>query len=176
MPLRARHAVTNASELTSGETVKAEQLANLIDDFDRIGSMEAEDIVQPAIEAAIEDIATLARRYAPRDTGELANSIEARIGPKTGTVVATAPHAAFVEFGTWSHNLLEPKSGTYEIVPVRARALRFEVDGDVVFAQKVNHPGVEAQPFLNPAADEIVPEFVEMLENVGVNLIVEGPR
>ena len=177
MPGRGHAAISTARDLRSrGEVVEANELADLTHDLGSIERMESEDIVDGVIQATVEDIAELAKRYAPRQTGELANSIEAQVGPKVGRVVATAPHAAFVEFGTWSHNMLEPKAGTYEIRPVRASALRFEVEGDVVFAQKVEHPGVRAQPFLMPAVDEVVPEFVDMLESVGVHLIVQGPR
>lgn len=176
MPMRARHGVQASDTLVNGDAVQGEQLAALHQDLDKIGSMSSDDIVAPAIEAAVEDIKDLARRYAPSDTGHLASSIETEIGPKTGRVVATAPYATFMEFGTWSYNMLEPKAGTYEIRPVSASALRFEIEGEVVFAQKVDHPGVEARPFLNPAADEVVPEFIDMLESVGVRLIVEGPR
>jgi len=177
MPGRAHSAHSSARDLRQSKSVvDGQELADFTRDLGEISRMDSDDIVQGVIQAAIEDIADLARRYAPEDTGHLASSIEADVGPKTGRVVASAPYATFVEFGTWSYNMLEPKSGTYEIRPVRASALRFEIDGDIVFAQKVEHPGVKAQPFLNPAVDEVVPEFVDMLESVGVNLIVEGPR
>lgn len=39
-------------------------------------------------------------------------------------------------------------SAPHIIRPRRARALRFEVGGRVVFATKVNHPGNRANPFL----------------------------
>jgi hypothetical protein len=43
----------------------------------------------------------------------------------------TAPHARYVDEGTPAHL----------IVPRSARVLRFEADGGVVFARRVNHPG-----------------------------------
>ncbi len=47
---------------------------------------------------------------APKDSGELAGSIEGRTLGTTGEVEATARHAAFVEFGT-SHTPAQPYMG-----------------------------------------------------------------
>ncbi len=46
----------------------------------------------------------------------------------------TAPHAAFVDKGTPPHL----------IVPRSARVLAFDVNGELVFARRVNHPGTKA--------------------------------
>ena len=45
---------------------------------------------------------------------------------------------AYIREGTRAH----------DIFPVRARALRFEVDGVVVFARHVRHPGTQANDFV----------------------------
>lgn len=42
-------------------------------------------------------------------------------------------------------------TGPHVIRPRRARALRFEMNGQIVFAQKVNHPGTAPVPFLQEA-------------------------
>lgn len=49
----------------------------------------------------------------------------------TTTAKNTAPHARYVDEGTPPH-LIRPRS---------ARVLRFEADGGVVFARRVQHPG-----------------------------------
>lgn len=41
------------------------------------------------------------------------------------------------------------------IRPRRARALRFTVNGRVVFARVVNHPGTKPRPFLDRALREV---------------------
>ncbi|MFC5947074.1 HK97-gp10 family putative phage morphogenesis protein [Pseudonocardia lutea] len=52
------------------------------------------------MERLMGDIAQDAKRYAPVDTGELRESITAEVHGTTGTVKATAEHAAYVELGT----------------------------------------------------------------------------
>lgn len=91
----------------------------------------------------------------PRKTGNLGRSIHVgTITPNSVTTVAGAGYAAYVEFGTKAH----------EIVPKRAKALRFAVGANkrlsgaprsgapVVFARKVNHPGTKPHPFMVPGA------------------------
>lgn len=160
---------------STSNLVEATDLRELFEDLDEIRSMDAETIVNEVIHAAVGNIESLAKRYAPQATGELRSSIRSETGPAYGRVSASAPHAAFVEFGTWSHNVHDPQPGTYEIRPVDAQALRFEVGSQVVFAKKVNHPGIEPQPFMQPAVDEVVPELVDLLQARGVQLIVDGP-
>lgn len=177
MPVRSSQTIKSVRNLaTSQNTVIAEELSDLTSDLDDIGNLPPEWIVEDVLDMALGNIETLAKRYAPRDTGELARSIEVQQGPTTGTVVATADHAVFVEFGTWSHHLYRPKAGTYEIRPRHAQALRFEIDGEVIFTKKVDHPGIEAQPFMAPAVAEVVPDFVDLLASKGVRLIVDGVR
>lgn len=160
----------------SDTMVSAAQLEGLLDDLEGIAGLPPEAVVDEVVHATGDVVVDLARRYAPVETGELVGSIRATHGPGYSRVTAAAPHAAAVEFGTWSYNEHDPKSGTYEIRPVRAKALRFETaGGETVFAQKVDHPGVEAQPFMRPAIGEVTEQFTEALAEQGIRLIVEGP-
>lgn len=59
----------------------------------------------------------------------------------TAVIVCTHPAVQYVLFGTRPH-LIRPR---------RARALRFEVEGRVVFAQLVRHPGNRADNFMAEA-------------------------
>lgn len=121
------------------------------------------------------EVATLAYKYAPKKTGELANSIGVEYGEQTARVVARAPHAFFVEFGTWSHSLIDPKPGTYTIRPKRpGGVLRFTTsEGNVVFTKKVEHPGIKPQPFLAPANEEVIEKFTTGIADVAMYLIAE---
>ena len=65
-------------------------------------------------------------------------------GP-TVVVGNTAPHALYIEQGTRPHVIL----------PRRARALRFEINGRVVYARRVNHPGTKPYHVLARATREV---------------------
>ena len=89
----------------------------------------------------------------PYNTGALANSIQATVG---GTVERPSievgtdlPEGEFREFGTRPHVIQAPPG----------KALRFEVDGQVVYAKKVNHPGQPADPWFRPIVDRW-PEYI----------------
>lgn len=64
-------------------------------------------------------------------------------GPRglQGVITCTHPKVRFVLDGTRPH-LIRPR---------RAKALRFEVGGDVVFSKLVRHPGTRPNPFLQRA-------------------------
>jgi HK97 gp10 family phage protein len=69
--------------------------------FDRIRA-GLPDAIERGIERGANLIADLARQLAPVDTGELRSSISVEDGahPLARRVVASAGHAAFIEFGT----------------------------------------------------------------------------
>lgn len=96
------------------------------------------------------------RARAPRRTGRFADSIrgEAAFRAKGVTMAwhGAHPPAQFLLTGTRPH----------EIRPVRARALRFEVQGAVVFARRVQHPGTRPSPFVAEAAAAVAPRLREI--------------
>ncbi len=89
-----------------------------------------------------ERVAELARQYA---TGHGSIPEGIIVGPyRDGKieVISTNPHTLFVHNGTPRHPIRPRNPGGW---------LRFVVDGRVVFAREVNHPGYEGDPFLTNA-------------------------
>lgn len=101
--------------------------------------------------AYVRRTADQARVDAPMRTGRLKASIHPDPVRRSSLlridsgVSADAPYAAPVHEGARPH----------VIRPRYARALRFEVEGRVVFAQRVNHPGNRPNRFLSNAAHKV---------------------
>lgn len=102
-----------------------------------------EGLIERAAEYAEEEM----RRRAPERTGRLKRSIRRRVNLARleAEVGPTVPYAIYVELGTRPHI----------IRPVRASALRFEVEGQIVFAKLVRHPGTRPQPFIWETAEAV---------------------
>ena len=95
-----------------------------------------------------------ARAEAPARTGALRNSIQAE--PTTlvgdtirGGVRAAAEYGIFVHEGTKAH----------PIVARRAKALRFVMNGRVVYAKSVQHPGTKPNRFFLRALNAEAPRL-----------------
>lgn len=117
----------------------AEQLA-------RIGGAAAGQALVGAVTAGALIVQNAAKEKAPFRSGTLRRSI------RTEPAEVSATHAAVV-IGTGEVYAAVQEFGAV-IVPVRARALRFEdppKSGHIVFAQRVHVP---AHPYLRPAMDE----------------------
>jgi len=122
----------------------AEDLQQLAD-----AAADVEPRIDRALERALERtslrVERSAKQRAPVDTGTLRASIQTDDAGQLRKVVGTnVEYAPDVEFGTAPH-VIEPND---------AEALQFTVDGEEVFAARVEHPGTEAQPFLRPALRE----------------------
>ncbi|WP_327594709.1 hypothetical protein [Streptomyces chartreusis] len=87
----------------------------------------------------LDRVAAIAAQEAPGSMGDYIET-DIRYGARglEGAVICTHPKARLVLDGTRPH-LIRPR---------RARALRFEVGGDVVFAKLVRHPGTRPNNFL----------------------------
>ena len=99
------------------------------------------------------------RTRAFRKTGDTGRSIRLSRSDRTRALVIAGGASVFLERGTKAH----------KIRVRRARALRFAVKGApvrlsgsprrgaaVVFARSVQHPGTQKQPFMVPAAREVL--------------------
>lgn len=112
-----------------------------------------------ALRDTAEDIARNTRNNIKSNsykTGALHNSVTVTTNNTEATIKATAKHAPYIEFGTRAHT----------ITPKNKSVLAFEAGGGTVFAKKVNHPGIKKKPFLEPAFNEEIPEFLKRLEKV----------
>lgn len=113
------------------------------------------------VKAAQAVVVDHARSIAPKETGELVESISAREPVDTyqeiiGEVVAEAGHASFVEFGTGLKG-----AGTY---PYPLPKEGVPITGAWVYDyKKQNWVGMPARPFMRPALDvsraEVLAEF-----------------
>lgn len=98
-------------------------------------------------------------------TGKAARSVEIIPAQITGNTIegavqaggGVAPYLRMQEDGT---------SGPYEIIPDRAKALRFVLGGKLVFARKVIHPGLAARRPVGQAFDGYKDEALAQLKAV----------
>lgn len=90
------------------------------------------------------ETARAARPKVPQRTGRLRRSIKLKSATTRRATVAAHFTASFIEAGTVPHS----------IAPKRGRMLRFEANGQTVFARRVAHPGSRKQPFYRQAARE----------------------
>jgi hypothetical protein len=101
-------------------------------------------IVYRDMERRLRRVETEAIRRAP---GSMKQGIRVSIGPGPGgdfrgTVRSTHPASIYVLNSTRPHRIEPRRPGG---------VLRFTVNGQVVYARFVNHPGTKAQPFLQEA-------------------------
>ena len=96
------------------------------------------------------------REYSPQDHGRLAGSWTLTKRGEMYSTVGTSVKYALVQ---------NDGSKPYDIFPRSAKALRFVVDGDVIFAKRVRHPGIKGKQYIEKSIDEAnarISEFVEM--------------
>lgn len=120
--------------------VEVRGLKELKKTLSRISETVKKDLVEESINVIWEK----AREYAPVRTGFLKEHIVKEVEVGRGRVISQAPYSAFVEYGTRPHG----------IFPRRARALRFEVGNDVIFARYVRHPGSKPRSYMRRALED----------------------
>ena len=126
--------------------------SNTVDRADALAE-EFEDQLEQAINQAQAE----ASRRVPVDTGALRDDISIDRGDRWAAIWNTRPYAPHVNFGTDAHT----------ITPNEADALRFEVDGEEVFAQKVEHPGTPATWYMTDAALDAFIDSIDRIEAWG---------
>ena len=124
--------------------------------FTPVAISRAMQSVVPRIVAAVEEsqgaVASEAQAIVPVDTGELQSSIGT--GPVElvgstvrGTVEATAPYAAYVEYGTGQRGEASAGAGPGPYSP--------------------SWPGMPAQPYMRPALDSARPAILDAFAKQG---------
>lgn len=104
----------------------------------------------------------LAKEIVKRIAGKMALKILGEVKRQTPVVTGIARNSVFIKeerlayfIGTslnyW--NVIEDGSVPHEIVPKLAKALRFEVESEFVFAKKVRHPGTEGKHIFEKIAN-----------------------
>ena len=104
------------------------------------------DTYEKPLEQLVMEVAVLARMYAPRDTGDLEDSITVKkLGFGKFAVISTVPYSEYMEFGTIYFPV-----GTAE--SPRART---STSGKACF-----------HPFLRSASYQKINEFPDMIKNI----------
>lgn len=116
--------------------------------------------LKPAISRLISELSEYTEKTmqeeAPERTGALRKSIRKTVSGFEAEIGPQAPYAVYLEYGTRPH----------AITPVRARVLRFEVGGEVVFTRLVHHPGSKPNPFLRRTTDKTMRKVPSTWMNV----------
>jgi len=104
--------------------------------------------LKPAISRLINELSEYAekamREEAPERTGALKRSIRRTVSGFESEISPQVSYVVYVEYGTRPHT----------ITPVRAKVLRFEVGGEIVFTRLVHHPGAKPNPFVRRTAEK----------------------
>lgn len=88
------------------------------------------------------------------DTGHLLNSVGSDVHGLSAVIGPTAEYGPVIEYGVPHPYVIRARDGGL---------LRFEVDGQIVYAREVTHPPVPPRPYMRPAADKNEQPFVDAL-------------
>lgn len=105
---------------------------------------QAKKAVTRVVELMATEVWGNVREEAPVNHGRLSGSFTlAKQSDLTWKISTNVEYAEAVQEGT------KPRA----IVPVRAKALAFNVNGKTVIVRRVNHPGTKANPYITRALD-----------------------
>lgn len=129
-------------------------ISNLEKDVTHLLGKITDRLVEVQQEAAI-NIMNDAKMLAP-GTGEYRESIKVSETKVTENSIETEIYtdATVSSLEGQKYNLgylLENGTNPHTILPKRSNVLVFEINGETIYAKRVNHPGTDAQPHFIPA-------------------------
>ena len=134
------------------EVIGADEAAQFFSE----ASAELRMAVHTNLERVCQEIADYARSIAPKRTGHYADSIYYMTQGECRFIIgASAAYSAIIEFGSMPHFIL----------PRNVRALRFEVDGETVFAKWVHHPGTVPQLIIHRAKKDNYEKIIQAVRD-----------
>lgn len=104
------------------------------------------------------------RANIPVKTGRLRDSISRQVGDTEALVGTTAGYGLFVDEDTQPH-FIRPLNGMF---------LRFEIDGVIVFAREVSHPGTTGQHFTKKTLRSSVGDLRDTIKRILLDFIERG--
>lgn len=123
--------------------------------LDKVKKNMIKNLVEAQRETA-EEIRKDVKTLAPKKTGKYSNSIkidDTQIEKNKITTKIYTDSVVISSKGTHYNlgYLLETGTSPHLIEPVFAKVLHFQINGEDIFAKRVNHPGTVAQPHFKPA-------------------------
>lgn len=120
-----------------------------------------EEIIPEFVDKLADACLTNIYSRAPWRSGFLAMSVTKKVEGNTAEVGPTASYASFVSLGTRPH----------EIRPRNGRVLAFPIGnfGGLVFATRVQHPGIRPNPYLHLAAEDTLDQALDLFNGVWMN-------
>ena len=126
-----------------GITVKVDAIKKALDRYLFDIKAASGDAMTVALDTAEKFARFKVQAQTTRRTGALEDGIASvKLSPFIGKLFSLAKHSRIVEDGSRPHG----------IKAVNARFLRFEMNGAIIYARRVHHPGTHPRPFMAPAA------------------------
>ena len=152
------------------------EISGLANDLAKISGGTIEKTAAVLISNTAQQIVHEAQARAPVDTGKLQSSIHATWNnPLSVSIGPGVLYGVFQEFGTGAKG--EFGGQMYEIRPKKkGGVLVFKVNGKTVVTRLVRHPGVKAQPYMRPAFEYVMKDFMDKLLDEGSVQITKGPK
>lgn len=146
-------------------TLKINGLNELIADAKRAGNQMSGLLYQAMVKATTivqEDAKRIKTGSFKNQTGNLRRSINRRVESAARGVISTdSKYATYVEEGTRPH----------VIVPIKNKMLAFKINGKMVFARSVHHPGSRPYPFMRPAMEDNVDQIQGVYDQLAKQVV-----